>query len=241
MWIAGIEHGISSFHPNPGGYQIYRNVMDFGCVGNGIADDTACINTAISSGGRCGQGCGSSTILQALVYFPSGTYLISTPIIQFYFTQLVGNANDWPTLLATPNFAGMAVIDSNPYGNGGNNWYTNQNNFFRQIRNFKIDLTLNAANKGVTGIHWQVAQATSLFHINFIMSVAPGNQHQGIWMENGSGGFMSDLTFTGGKFGMWVGNQQFLSRNMVFNNCQTAIYMNWVCNYLYNAYYSLIS
>lgn len=27
-------------------------------------------------------------------------------------------------------------------------------------------------------------------------------------MENGSGGFMSDLTFTGGRFGMWVGNQQ---------------------------------
>ena len=47
-------------------------------------------------------------------------------------------------------------------------------------------------------------------------------------MENGSGGFMSDLTFNGGKFGMWVGNQQFLSRNLVFNDCDTAIYMNWV-------------
>jgi glucan 1,3-beta-glucosidase len=27
-------------------------------------------------------------------------------------------------------------------------------------------------------------------------------------MENGSGGFMGDLVFNGGKFGIWVGNQQ---------------------------------
>lgn len=27
-------------------------------------------------------------------------------------------------------------------------------------------------------------------------------------MENGSGGFMSDLRFSGGRYGMWVGNQQ---------------------------------
>jgi glucan 1,3-beta-glucosidase len=39
------------------------------------------------------------------------------------------------------------------------------------------------------------------------MSTASGNQHQGIFMENGSGGFMSDLTFNGGKLGMWIGNQ----------------------------------
>lgn len=68
-------------------------------------------------------------------------------------------------------------------------------------------------------------------------------------MENGSGGFMSDLKFTGGRYGMWVGNQQvmmienrigfsmystlfirlqFLSLDLEFDNCDTAIYMNWV-------------
>ena len=31
------------------------------------------------------------------------------------------------------------------------------------------------------------------------MSQASGNNHQGIFMENGSGGFMGDLTFNGGK------------------------------------------
>ncbi len=59
-----------------------------------------------------------------------------------------------------------------------------------------------------TGIHWQVSQSTSLMNIVVDMSTASGNSHQGIWMENGSGGYMGDLVFNGGKFGMWVGNQQ---------------------------------
>jgi glucan 1,3-beta-glucosidase len=46
-------------------------------------------------------------------------------------------------------------------------------------------------------------------------------------MDNGSGGFMSDLVFNGGKYGAFFGNQQFTSRNMTFNGCQTAIFMNW--------------
>ncbi|CAG7729650.1 unnamed protein product, partial [Allacma fusca] len=28
--------------------------------------------------------------------------------------------------------------------------------------------------------------------------MTPNSQHVGVWMENGSGGFMSDLTFEGG-------------------------------------------
>ena len=30
-------------------------------------------------------------------------------------------------------------------------------------------------------------------------------------MENGSGGMLSDIEFNGGKFGVWVGNQQYVS------------------------------
>jgi hypothetical protein len=227
MWIHYVEHGISAFHQNPAGYSVYRNVMDFGCRGDGVTDDTACINAAISSGGRCGLGCGSSTVEPGLIYFPSGSYVVSSPIIMYYYSQLVGDARNPPRIYAAPNFAGMAVIDSNPYDSTGNNWFTNQNNFFRQIRNFVIDTTRVPYNVQCTGIHWQVAQATSLVNIHFYMSQTAGTAHQGIWMENGSGGFMSDLIFTGGRYGMWVGNQQFLSLDMQFNNCDTAIYMNW--------------
>jgi hypothetical protein len=77
-----------------------------------------------------------------------------------------------------------------------------------------------------TGVHWQVAQATSLSNIYFKGGI--GSQNQGLWMENGSGGFLSDLIFEGGKFGLWIGNQQFTSRNITIRHTSvSAIYLNW--------------
>lgn len=46
----------------------------------------------------------------AIVYFPRGTYLVSKPIVMYYYTQLIGDAKTPPTLLAAPSFDGMAVI-----------------------------------------------------------------------------------------------------------------------------------
>lgn len=150
-----------------------------------MTDDTAAINMAISSGNRCGRGCDSTTTTPAIVYFPPGRYLVHAPIIQYYFTQLIGDALEPPTLMSTANFTGIAVIDANPYDNTGQNWYTNQNNFFRQIRNFVIDLRGQSPESG-TGIHWQVAQATSLQNIRFEMHRGgENNKQQGIFMENG--------------------------------------------------------
>lgn len=63
------------------------------CLGDGVTDDTAAINRAISDGGRCGADCGSSTIVPAVVWFPGGTYLVSTSIIQFYNTQFIGDVS----------------------------------------------------------------------------------------------------------------------------------------------------
>ncbi len=85
---------------------MYRNVKNFGCVGDGHTDDTACINAAISSGDRCGANCGSSTIVPALIYFPSGRYLISSPIVMYYYSQLVGNVRELTTIVAAPEFKG---------------------------------------------------------------------------------------------------------------------------------------
>ncbi|KAL4756751.1 pectate lyase superfamily protein-domain-containing protein [Aspergillus foveolatus] len=65
--------------------------MDYGAKGDGVTDDTFAINKAISDGGRCGANCGSSTIYPAVVYFPPGTYLVSSSIIQYYNTQLLGD------------------------------------------------------------------------------------------------------------------------------------------------------
>ncbi|KAJ8065164.1 hypothetical protein OCU04_005876 [Sclerotinia nivalis] len=225
-WISTIQRqGAPAY--GDASYQVFRNVKDFGAVGDGVTDDTAAINAAISAGNRCGKGCDSTTLTPALVYFPPGTYAISTPIRQQYFTQLVGDAITLPTIKGLANFAGMALLDANPY-DPEYNWFTNQNNFYRQIRNFVIDMTAMPFSTG-SGIHWQVAQATSLQNLVFNMRTDGGteNKQQGIFMDNGSGGFMADLTFHGGKYGAFLGSQQFTSRNLTFNNCQTAIYLNW--------------
>ncbi|CDO72902.1 Glycoside Hydrolase Family 55 protein [Trametes cinnabarina] len=237
-WLQNIKHqGIAAFNSNPSSYQVFRNVKDFGAKGDGVTDDTAAI--------KCGGGtCDSSTTTPAVVFFPQGTYKVSSPIIAYYYTQLIGDARNPPILLADATFTGMAVIaqvplmastsslpgaDADPYipNGGGAQWYVNQNNFFRSVRNFIIDLRQMPASASATGIHWQVSQATSLMNIVFQMSTAAGNAHQGIWMENGSGGFMGDLVFNGGKYGLWVGNQQFTVRNITVNNADTAVYSIW--------------
>ena len=163
-----------------------------------------------------------------MVYIPPGTYVVSKPVIAYYYTQIVGDVLDLPVIKGSPEFSGMALIDSDPYTDEGDNWYTNQNNFFRSVRNLVIDMTGMPASSGA-GIHWQVGQATDLRNIRFEMvkGGGDGNKQQGIFMDNGSGGFMADLVFNGGNYGVFLGNQQFTTRNMTFNDCNTAIFMNW--------------
>lgn len=127
-WLGQIQHqGIAAFNKNPASYPVFRNVKDYGAKGDGVTDDTDAINAAIQAGGRCMSGCDSSTTQPGLTYFPSGTYLVSKPIIAVYYSQLVGDAANPPTLKAAGSFAGMAVIDADPYNDDGSNWYTNQN------------------------------------------------------------------------------------------------------------------
>lgn len=51
----------------------------------------------------------------------------------------------------------------------------------------------------------------------------------------GSAGVLIDLTFTGGLKGAALGNQQYLVRNLVFNNCGTAISMFWDWSFAYKS------
>lgn len=76
-WMEDILHqGLASFNPNSK-YRVFRNVKDYGARGDGVTDDTAAINAAISDGDRCGfyGDCHGATTTPALVYFPAGSVL----------------------------------------------------------------------------------------------------------------------------------------------------------------------
>jgi hypothetical protein len=116
-------------------------------------------------------------------------YSISKPIVQYYFTVFVGHPALRPVIKGQSNFKGIALIDTDVYDDKtGQNYWTNQNkwveveisqktqfanappcSFYRQIRNFVLDLT--SMPKNVTGgplggapvgIHWQVSQGGAI-------------------------------------------------------------------------------
>ncbi|KAI3391854.1 hypothetical protein diail_6684 [Diaporthe ilicicola] len=230
-WMADVPHqGKASFHPDQN-YQVFRNVKDFGAQGDGITDDTAAINAAISFGDRCdfGGACDGATTSPATVYFPAGTYKVSSSILQTYYTHLIGDPTSMPIIKGSSDFLAIGgtsiVIESNKYTSSSGLSYGSTNVFFRQIRNLVIDTT---SISGTTfAIHWPSSQATSIQNVIFQLSEAPGNMQTGIFMEEGSGGFLGDLVFYGGQYGAQFGNQQYTTRNLTFFNCQTAILQIW--------------
>lgn len=229
-WLESIKsQGLAPFKTDTTNYAVFRNVKDYGAKGDGITDDTDAINKAISDGNRCAPGsCASTTTSPALVYFPNGTYIVSKPIIDYYYTQIVGNPNCLPVIKATSGFTDSWIID----GDRSNSWGST-NIFWRQIRNLVIDMTAIAPSVAVSGVHWPTGQATSLQNLVFKMSTASGTQHVGLYIEDGSGGFVNDLVFYGGLQGLAVGNQQFTMRNLTFHNSVTAIKQAWDWGWTY--------
>ncbi|KAJ4131696.1 hypothetical protein NW768_005892 [Fusarium equiseti] len=229
-WLEEIEHrGTSPYYPDTQ-YRVFRNVKDFGAVGDGVTDDTNAINAAISAGTRCIPGvCRGSTISPATVYIPSGIYLISDSIIDLYYTQIIGDPTNRPVIKASSSFSNQSfgLIDSNPYLSSGTLSYNSTNVFFRQIRNIVLDTTALPPEFPAIGIHWPSSQATSISSCEFRLSTVPGNRHTGLFIEEGSGGLLNDLYFYGGGNATVLGNQQFTARNIWFVGADVAIWMPW--------------
>lgn len=157
------------------------------------------------------------------------TYLISSSIVDFYYTQLIGDPNDMPVIKASGTFdkESFSLIDANPYLFNGALAWNSTNTFFRQIRNLIIDTTALPTDYPVVGIHWPCSQASAITNCIFKMSSVPGNRHTGLFIEEGSGGLLNDLFFYGGGNATVLGNQQYTARNLWFSNADVAIWMTW--------------
>ncbi|KAG6009922.1 hypothetical protein E4U21_000693 [Claviceps maximensis] len=197
-WMKNIRHtGLPPMGANSS-YPVFRDVTDpmfaGGAKGDGVTDDTAAINGT-------------------LVFFPSGTYLISSPILVYNYSQLVGDATNLPVIKTSPSFIGLGAIQTDVYAGDSSGGEC----FYRQVRNF-IARIGDTKMESVAGLHWQVAQATSLTNVAIYASPAADTTQIGIFVENGSGGFMSDCTVDGGKYGLYGDNQQFTVRGFMFSS-----------------------
>ncbi|GJD05036.1 lysM domain-containing protein [Colletotrichum higginsianum] len=211
-------------------YAVFRNVLDYGAAGNGVTDDTAAIKRAMNDGRRCGEKCNGSTVKNAIVYFPPGTYLISSTVPLPFGTQVIGDAIDRPVLVASKSFIGLGVLSTDEYTGGGTGpdghdqqWYVNTANFYRQIRNIIIDVRPAPPSQETACLHYQVAQATSMQNVE----LRAGAGQKGIFAENGSGGGISDVTFVGGDVCLYGGEQQFTAQRLVFRGCDVGVQVIW--------------
>jgi hypothetical protein len=89
------------------------DVRTFGALGNGVHDDTTAIQAAINSVDKNQGHVGGE------VYFPRGTYIVSSPIILGNYVSLVGDG--WTSQIELANNANVNMFQ-NP-ANAGIGWF----------------------------------------------------------------------------------------------------------------------
>ncbi|RDA88218.1 hypothetical protein CP532_0368 [Ophiocordyceps camponoti-leonardi (nom. inval.)] len=184
--------------------------------------------------------------VSSTIELPFGTLVIGdvSPYVRYKYQDMglglglelttfeIIKAVNLPTIRASRRFIGLGVLSTDKYTGLGvgidgrdQEWFVNTANFYRQIRNLRIDVSGTRSSQGVAALHYQVAQATSIQ--NVVIIAKRGSGQRGIFAENGSGGVISDVTFQGGKYGIYGGNQQFTAQRLKFEGCTTGVRLIW--------------
>ena len=171
FWYEVIAHnGESSYldssqKPN---YKVFRNVVtDFGADSTGQRDTSTAIQDAITAGPSNGPGRDTkqlgTTSQPAIVYLPSGTYLLRNSLQLYLGTVVVGNPLNPPVLKAATGFRTNFVVRAKDPNYGGTD------NFFVGLKNVVIDSTDVDPDQTLTLLDWTVSQATQLTNVLFNM------------------------------------------------------------------------
>lgn len=230
LFAASLSATALSQTPSDGEFRPFRNVRDYGAVGDGVTDDTTAFRQALQRD-RGNEG----EKLPADVFVPPGTYLISDTLVLWKATHLAGDEKRRPKLILKNKAAGFGEA-SNPKpllvtANGWNtptlstNWQladqiskVANNTFYTSIRNLEIDL--GEENSGAWGIYWKVAQQTSLRNVKITATSAAGCIRS---TGDGGGGILADLDCQGGDYG-WLTDHtpQFFLRSSRFTGQRVA-------------------
>lgn len=197
------------------------NIQSFGAKGDGVTDDTAAIQSAISAW----------TDLGAVLYFPDGTYLISSPLRYVdnagnwgaYITiqgqnqsktifRLVDNApgfqdpNNPEAVFFTASTSGSSIPSSPDYNpNGGGN--EGFNNFFE---NLTVDV--GSGNAGAVGIDFMANNVAGIRNVSIVSDDGSGAIALNIQRGNPGPMYIKYLTVKGfatavpifGSYGVWM-------------------------------------
>ncbi|OBT38861.1 hypothetical protein VE00_10871 [Pseudogymnoascus sp. WSF 3629] len=234
-WYESITHnGQSSFMSSSykSNYNVFRNVVtDYGADRTGATSANVAIQNAIQAGASNGPNRASSSMgttgQPAVIYIPSGTYLLTGSLQLYVGTVLVGDPINPPVLKAAANFPSDHII----YGKDPN--HDGTINFYIGLKNVIIDSTAVSPSQNIALLDWTVSQATQLANVVFNMpNYSTG--HVGVTSQYGynSNVILNDLTFNGGAYGLKLSGQQWILKNIKTTGTTTGIQVggfNVVC------------
>lgn len=197
-WYEQIKHNGVYTDTTNSKYLVYRNVRAFGAKGDGTTDDSAAIQKAINTvDGSTGTRSGGSSLTgaPAVVYFPSGTYLLNTGLNNIMGTVLMGDPTDRPVLKAGSGFRDKVLLTGQATGSVG------LVSFFYGIKNLVLDSTAVAPTKAITLLEFSVSQACQVQNVLFNMPVG-ATGHTGIVTAGQVMPLlMNDISIVGGGVG----------------------------------------
>jgi glucan 1,3-beta-glucosidase len=221
FWYEEIHNnGISPFIPDGDSWPVFRNVKSFRAEGDGLTDDSLAIQNAIDAGTNFANRSTNSlgtTGQPAVLYFPSGTYLVKKPLQLYVYTVVMGDPINMPTIKAASSFEGDTVIRAKDPNQ------VSVENFHIGIKNIILDSqSLNRA-RTLTLLDWSISQGTQLTNVAFNMPF-DATGHTGLATPaNGSPLMVNDCTFTGGATGIAMNTQQYHLQGLKFSRCTTGI------------------
>ena len=191
----------------------YINVKQFGAVGDGVADDTTAISSAIDEFNT--------------VYFPNGTYLFSGITINKHNVTLYGTGESRSVLLMTNAAAAAVTIASTATTSGTN------------IRNLRIEG--NASNLGGISLGSTTAAATRIrIQDVFITGFQNAANGYGIRLNSNQNTDIENLWIQECRLGIYRANggystsTRFSGKGSYFGrNCLHGIYVDGQCDDLY--------